>query len=216
MAGCPAHGNAHRNVIYPTMNAKITRRQLFRLKPSDVLDMVLKKEKPSEDQSHYSDIFRPPGAFGAEEEFLSLCEGCPHCSQACPYDVITHLGPASGVLEGTPVLDPNSSNPCRWCPEMHCVTACPTGALTLGHDNKSPPPIGKAVLNRETCLAEEGILCDRCAVTCPSGIKAISMVNRKPVLDREKCTGCGLCVLYCESTPISLRIVPVNRQPTKN
>ena len=98
---------------------------------------------------------------------------------------------------------------------MHCVKACPTGALTLNPDKK-PPPIGKAVLNLDTCLAEEGILCDRCAVTCPSDIKAISMRNRKPVLDVEKCTGCGICVLYCESTPLSLKIIPLLRQPTMN
>ena len=195
------------------MSTKITRRQLFRLKPFDILNLVFKKEQV-DDPSQQAGIFRPPGECDTEEEFLALCEGCPHCSRACPYGVIRHLGPAEGILEGTPVLDPNS-NPCRWCPEMHCVKACPTGALTLNPDKK-PPPIGKAVLNLDTCLAEEGILCDRCAVTCPSDIKAISMRNRKPVLDVEKCTGCGICVLYCESTPLSLKIIPLLRQPTMN
>ncbi len=187
------------------MNTKITRRQLFRLRLSDLSDLVFEKEEEKREQAQM-EIFRPPGALKKEADFLALCEGCPLCSKACPYDSIHHLGPAAGALEGTPALEPNIYA-CRWCPDMPCIHSCPTGALALDSENKIAP-MGKAVLNLETCLTTEGIICDRCAVTCPPDIKAIIMHNRKPVLDEEKCVGCGLCVLYCESTPVSIKIVP--------
>ncbi len=188
------------------MSAKITRRQLFRLRLSDLPELVFEKEQ-EERQETTKKIIRPPGALMNEAEFLALCEGCPKCTEACPYEAIFHLGPAAGGREGTPALEPNK-NACRWCPDMPCIDACPTGALASSPE-KEIAPIGKAMLDLETCLAAEGILCDRCAVTCPSDIKAITMRNRMPVLDEEKCVGCGLCVLYCESTPVSLKIVPV-------
>ncbi len=197
------------------MSIKITRRQLFKLGFSDISGLVFEDEK-TENGKEPMEVFRPPGARKKEEEFLSLCEGCPDCSRACPHDVIFHLGPAAGGLEGTPTLNPNN-NACRWCPDMPCIEACPTGALVFDRKRKDETsPIGKAVLNLETCLAEEGILCDRCAVTCPSDIKAITMRNRKPVLEKELCVGCGLCVFYCESTPVSLNVVPSSQRSKLN
>ena len=35
-----------------------------------------------------------------------------------------------------------------------------------------------------------------CAKVCPEG--AIEIVNNLPVIDQEKCTGCGLCKEKCK------------------
>ncbi len=193
------------------MDNKITRRQFFKLKPYDMVNLIRTTDNTKE-------VFflRPPGALKNEEQFLSTCERCHACSDACPYDVIQHFGPASGQSEKTPFINP-SQTPCHWCKTMDCIQACPSGALTFGPE-ETVAPIGKAVLNRETCLTEEGILCDRCATTCPSHINAITMVERKPHLDKDLCVGCGLCVFYCESTPASLKIeaLPSEEYPGTN
>ena len=68
-------------------------------------------------------------------------------------------------------------------------------------------PIAKAVLNLDTCLNNQGTICDTCAVMCPPHVKAIKMINRKPLLDVDLCTGCGMCAYYCESEPGSITIV---------
>ncbi len=146
------------------MSAKITRRQLFRLRFSDLPDLVFEDEDEALEKADI-EFFRPPGARMKEADFLALCEGCPICSKACPHEAIFHLGPAAGTLERTPALNPNK-NACRWCPDMPCIHSCPTGALALEPEKKIAP-LGKAVLNLETCLTAEGILCDRCAITCP-------------------------------------------------
>ena len=67
-------------------------------------------------------------------------------------------------------------------------------------------PIAKAVLNLDTCLNNQGTICDTCSIMCPPQVKAIKMINRLPQIDSELCTGCGMCAFYCESDPGSIRI----------
>jgi ferredoxin-type protein NapG len=195
------------------MATKLTRRHLFRLKPGELLQLFHESPDPKR-SSGETTWFRPPGAAPDEESFLSTCERCHKCSEACPYEVIEHLGPVGGLAEGTPVVDPGAK-PCRWCPTMDCIRSCPSGALALDPSDTAAP-IGKAVLDLSACLNEHGTLCDACAVHCPPQLKAITMIGRKPHLDAQRCTGCGLCAYFCESSPPALRIVkgvPVNQDP---
>lgn len=186
------------------MAAKLSRRHLFRLKPRDVAQLVRESEKKGGHEEHPV-YFRPPGAVKSEREFLSACERCGKCVEACPHDVIEQLSVAAGEAEGSPVLNPAES-PCRWCPTMDCIEACPTSALSFGRD-REVAPIGKAVINLETCLTSHGTICDTCAQHCPGDVRAIRMINRVPELDSDRCVGCGLCAYYCESHPGSIRIL---------
>ena len=182
------------------MSTNLSRRQLFRIKLGDLRTLV--EENDGEGQVPF---YRPPGAL-AEATFLQTCERCHACADACPYDVIQTFGPASGSLEGTPQLAPES-DPCRWCPTMPCIEACPSGALSRSSED-AVAPIGKVHLNLADCLTTAGVLCDTCSVFCPDEIKAIRMVKRSPVLDSERCVGCGMCVYYCESDKQPLTLAP--------
>ena len=184
------------------MNNDISRRQFFRLGLSDAAGLM---RQDSATKAVETACLRPPGALADERDFLSACERCGKCAEACPYDVIKQLGPGAGKAENTPFIEPEE-NPCRWCASMDCVNACPSGALSFGPD-QSIRPIGKAVLDLTSCLTQQGILCDACAVVCPSEVGAILMVQRKPQLDEDCCVGCGLCAFHCASTPSSLKIV---------
>lgn len=58
------------------------------------------------------------------------------------------------------------------------------------------------------------IPCDPCAASCPTG--AISMggaIINRPVLDEEKCIGCGMCLRKCSGLAISL--IDLSSQPGK-
>ncbi|MGM0600006.1 MAG: 4Fe-4S binding protein [Candidatus Rifleibacteriota bacterium] len=60
----------------------------------------------------------------------------------------------------------------------------------------------------------QDIPCDPCVYACP--VKAIKMregITDKPVLDFEKCTGCGLCVAKCPG--LAIFIVNKNISPGK-
>lgn len=190
------------------MSAEFSRRNLFRLKPTDLAQLWVKSRQQDEGAGDQPETYiRPPGALKIDEEFLSACERCHKCIEACPYDAIQPLGPIAGAAEGTPFLTPEVK-PCHWCSDMDCINACPSGALSFG-ENKTVPEIAKAVIDPDLCLVGQGVLCDTCAVRCPTEIKAIRMRGRAPVLDADLCTGCGLCAYYCDAEPhaISIRAV---------
>jgi ferredoxin-type protein NapG/ferredoxin-type protein NapH len=187
------------------MAADITRRQFFRLDLPRIFAGL-----QSGDRDRSVQAIRPPGALKEECSFLETCERCHKCSDACPFGVIRHLGPAAGTGEGTPFVAPNQ-NPCRWCADMDCIRACPSGALTYDADG-NVPALGTALLEKSTCLVSEGILCDECVSVCPEDVAAARLVGREPHLDQTRCVGCGLCVLHCPSTPSSIRVIPVGDQ----
>src|SRR4051812_44065809 len=64
---------------------------------------------------------RPPGA-QVEALFLSTCEGCAKCVQACPYGAIQLAGGAGAHTERTPALIPTKV-PCYLCPDVPCASA---------------------------------------------------------------------------------------------
>ena len=183
------------------MSRTISRRQFFRLMPA----MVKSTDKPSNDPGDLH-VVRPPGAMKDPQAFLDTCQRCKACSAACPYDVIGHLGPAAGMEEGTPFINPEK-NPCRWCPTMDCIKACSSGALAF-NDTGSVDAIAKAELDLNACLTQQGILCDDCVTACPTSVNALTLHNHKPQLDLQKCVGCGLCSYYCPTAPAAVRNNP--------
>ena len=76
---------------------------------------------------------------------------------------------------------------------------------------KSSTQIGRAVWIKQNCLAaSKNERCDNCARHCPTG--AIQMVpsdkdnnksRRIPVIDVERCIGCGACENLCPARPLS-------------
>ena len=194
------------------MAEPISKRQLFRFGLRDIAKHIREGAKDATEEDAPVDEtiwFRPPGAIQAEDEFLSACERCPHCVEACPHQAISLLGPAEGRKEGSPVLHPEKS-PCHWCTDMPCIRACPTEALSFPkeEDITSLLPIGTAQIDQSACLLADGILCDTCATRCPTHIRAIRMNGRDPVINDALCTGCGICATYCEAEPGAIKIIP--------
>ena len=181
----------------------LSRRQFFRLKVSEHVELFGKSLAPEDSEPH-AHIFRPPGACADETVFLSTCERCKKCSDACPHNVIFHLGPSAGAGEGTPYIEPNEL-PCHWCPSMDCIQACPTDTLSF-NDANTANLIGKAELDIDLCLTQQGILCDDCVTVCPSGIQAITIKNNSPVIDEALCVGCGMCAYHCPAPAKAIRI----------
>lgn len=211
MANCSTYGNANSNVnvkgcgmIITSLRYRIKmdkenldRRQFFRKNLISFLDIF---ETPVVEKK--SKMIRPPGAKQTEEEFLNLCEGCAKCTEACTFNAIEMVQTKE---KQTPVLQLEKT-PCRWCVDMPCIVACPSGALSFPEEG-DVPSIGKAKINMSLCLNSHGMLCDECAIFCPTNIKAITMKNRKPELDLDKCTGCGVCSYYCQADSNAIEIL---------
>ena len=102
--------------------------------------------------------------------------------------------------DGTPVLDFSKSG-CTFCEE--CAHACPHGVLDLQEGSRR---IGaRFVIETQACMAHHGSICFACKEPClEEAILFTGLFN--PVIDDEKCTGCGFCLSRCPTLAIDFRI----------
>lgn len=149
----------------------------------------------------------PPGAVGLRN-FSSHCTACQLCVTVCPNQV---LRPSSDMVT---FMQPESSYERGYCrPEcVKCSEVCPAGAIRpISVAEKSSVQIGHAVWVKANCVPlTDGVKCGNCARHCPVG--AITMVPSEkgredslkiPVVNAERCIGCGACENLCPSRPFS-------------
>ena len=149
----------------------------------------------------------PPGAWSARH-FAQHCTGCQLCVSECPNDV---LRPSTDLEK---LMQPEMSYERGYCrPECtRCSEVCPAGAIKpISKEDKSSTRIGHAVWVKKNCIPmRDNIECGNCARHCPSG--AILMVPsdpedetsiRIPVVNVERCIGCGACENLCPARPFS-------------
>ncbi len=126
-----------------------------------------------------------------------LPEGCyPACTQE------------NGVPRfNTPYIDP-MRNPCVMCTDLPCISACPDEAL-LPVQELTDVNMGYAILDKKKCQAYGESFCQQCVIDCPVP-GAIFQVDDKPVIDKNICTGCGVCMRSCSTVniPLAIKIKP--------
>ena len=143
----------------------------------------------------------PAGAISLRN-FTQHCTACQLCVSVCPNEVLrpsTQLGS---------FMQPEMSYERGYCrPEcVKCAEVCPAGAIhPITIADKSSIRIGHAVWIKENCIPlRDGQPCNNCARHCPSA--AIQMVPsdpndpesiKIPVVNEEKCIGCGACENLC-------------------
>lgn len=149
----------------------------------------------------------PPGAQSLRN-MASHCTACQLCVSVCPNGV---LRPSADLKT---LMQPESSYERGYCrPECtKCSEVCPAGAIRpLTVADKSATQIGHAVWVKDNCIPlTDGVECGNCARHCPVG--AIMMVSsdpsdpeavKIPVVNTERCIGCGACENLCPSRPFS-------------
>ena len=158
----------------------------------------------------------PPGAKGIRN-MRTHCTGCQLCVSVCPNQVLR----PSTKLET--LMQPEMSYERGYCrPECtKCSEVCPAGAiLKLTPADKSATQIGHAVWVEKNCVPlRDKVECGNCARHCPTG--AITMVPsdaddadslKIPVVNVERCIGCGACENLCPARPFSAIYVEGHEQ----
>ncbi len=149
----------------------------------------------------------PPGALSASH-FADHCAACQLCVSVCPNRV---LRPSTDLMR---LMQPEMQYERGYCrPECtKCSEVCPAGAIQrIDTAEKSSTQIGHAVWVRYNCVPlTDGVECGNCARHCPVG--AIQMVPsdpnddaspKIPVVNTERCIGCGACENLCPARPFS-------------
>lgn len=129
-----------------------------------------------------------------ELEFVDACSRCGDCIKACPENIVIK---GDG---GFPELN-FSRGECTFCTD--CVTSCSEDLFASLDDH---PWSLKADITDE-CLSVKKVVCIICKEQCEA--EAISFIPKvgsvsQPILDLEKCTGCGACVKPCPAKAIKL------------
>ena len=149
-----------------------------------------------------------PAGAGGLRNFAQHCTACQLCVSVCPNNV---LRPSTDL---TRLMQPEMSYETGYCrPECtRCSDVCPAGAIRpVSTEEKSSIRIGHAVWVKKNCIPlSDGVECGNCARHCPSG--AIQMVPsdaanpeslKIPVVNTERCIGCGACENLCPARPFS-------------
>jgi MauM/NapG family ferredoxin protein len=156
-------------------------------------------------------LLRPPGA-RAEEEFVTACVRCGECMKVCPTNGL-QPALAEGGLEAfwTPVLVPRigpCTRPCNLCGEV-----CPTDAIRPFTTEEKPYLfLGTALIDRSTCIAWRGdgvcLVCDE-ACSYDAVYQETENGQQRPLVDKYRCVGCGLCENKCPIQPVAaIRVYP--------
>ena len=147
----------------------------------------------------------PPGSLSAKD-FAQHCTACQLCIAACPNQVLRPSEQLDTLMQPTMEYDRGYCRPeCNRCSQV-----CPTGAIRpITVEERTAHQVGHAVWVKKNCVVlTDGVDCGNCARHCPAG--AIEMVPLEeddekwvPVVNEEKCIGCGACENLCPARPFS-------------
>lgn len=156
-------------------------------------------------------FFRPPASVH-EETFNTLCIRCGNCIKTCPTRIIFHH---TGIENLTAWMTPEVFfSHGGYCLENCnlCGTVCPSGAISpFTLEAKKELFMGSIEIGLDNCLLTERTECDRCKAVC--SYKAIEIIpasqplTMKPVVDLEKCVGCGACAAVCPPKTIKMVVL---------
>ena len=144
--------------------------------------------------SPFKSFIFPP--YYENKEDFDKCIECKEkeCEKACEEKIIT--------IENEKPIIKFGINGCTFCDK--CALACSKDVLTL--KNKKNKLNAEFIINTKKCLAWNNTLCFSCQDICSeNAIIYKGMFN--PIIDLDKCSGCGFCISVCPIDAIEVKII---------
>ena len=144
--------------------------------------------------SPFKSFIHPP-YFKNKDDFLK-CYECESkdCLNACNEKIIK-------IENEMPILDFRNSG-CTFCDD--CAVECKIGVLKPEY--KKNKINAEMIINPNKCIAWNQTICFSCQDICEEyAIIYKGMFN--PLIDLEKCTGCGFCISVCPTDAIETKII---------
>lgn len=144
-------------------------------------------------------MVRPP--YGLNESlFQSECVSCASkaCVASCEEKII--------ILDqdGIPTLD-FADNGCTFCEA--CADACDREVLSLERSEGREWINAMFRIDPDACIAHHDVICFACKEPCmEDAILFKGMFD--PVIDEDRCNGCGFCLGRCPTHAIDYRVLP--------
>jgi len=165
-----------------------------------------RKMMPASDHIRERHTCPVPAGAASIKNFTDHCTACQLCISSCPNNVLRPSSSLATLMQPEMYFDKGYCRPeCTICSEV-----CPAGAIkAVSSEEKSSIQIGHAVIDLDLCVINtDNVKCGNCARRCPAG--AISLVRKDtsdnnspmiPVVDEERCIGCGACEHLCPAKP---------------
>ena len=144
------------------------------------------------------DVILPAGAVNTNR-MANKCLNCNLCINNCPNGILSKSDDKFSTVH---IDYENGKHYCKY--DCHkCSEVCPSGAIKkISLEEKQNTRIGMASVSPH-CIG-----CENCVKECPTG--AISINEKRAVVDGSKCIGCGKCATVCK--PQAIQIYGVNDQ----
>jgi ferredoxin-type protein NapF len=155
-------------------------------------------KKPLEANSDTKELsyLRPPYAKD-ESLFQNRCIECESkaCATSCEEKIIVIAS------DGLPILNFSKSG-CTFCDE--CAMSCDGGVLKV--EDRLESINARFIIDPKSCVSHHGVICFSCKEPCiDDAILFNGMFN--PVIDDDRCTGCGFCLSLCPTKAIRYDIL---------
>ena len=140
----------------------------------------------------------------------TLCISCNLCALACPETLIVVTSQRNEETKRKELTTfTYDTSRCMFC--GLCEDACPTDALDVPPDLWKHVKISAITIDTERCITYRDVECGVCAHACPAGETALRIDDQKHPRLGPDCTGCGVCVVACVTSPSSIKSTTIGR-----
>ena len=128
-------------------------------------------------------------------DFYHTCTQCGDCISACQENIIR-------VGEEDFLQMDFKKGGCVFCGD--CARAC---THSVFKDNLDSKPWQQVISIGAECLTYMGVACQSCQDSCDSNVIKFEYAvgwTPRPVVNKEACSGCGMCVGVCPANALNM------------